>query len=131
MRTGIDTGFFFALQTRSPVSLEVWNRLKLVTSTIVLYELQKTMLRGAFQTDSDILTEIQSAVSVLPVTTPIALRAARLAHGTDIPGLDALVLATMLEAGCQEIYTTDSDLAKYESGDVRIINLRDAAGNFR
>lgn len=129
MRTGIDPGFFFALQVRSPTSLQVWDRPDLITSAIVLYELQKTMLR-AFQADSDILKDIQSAVSVLPVTTPIALRAARLAHGTDIPGLDALILATMLEAGCREIYTTDSDLAKYESGDVRIINLRNAAGNF-
>ena len=125
MLTGVDTGFFFALQARSPISLQVWGRSELITSTIVLYELKKTMLRGALQADSDILSDIGSAIPVLPV------RAARVAHGTSIPGLDALILATLLEAGCQEIYTTDSDLAKYESGDLRIINLRNPAGGFR
>ena len=77
MLTGIDTGFFFALQARSPTSLQVWDRSELITSTIVLYELQKTMLRGALRADSDVLSDIQSAVSVLPahLKSPFELRA--------------------------------------------------------
>ena len=53
----------------------------------------------------------------------IGRRAARLSHGLHLPLVDALVLATALEAGARELWTTDADLARYE-GRLRVVLLR-------
>ena len=44
MLTGLDTGFFFALQEKQPLALSVWMERETITSVIVLYELQKKLL---------------------------------------------------------------------------------------
>lgn len=48
MLTGVDTGFFFALEDGHPLAIKVWKEQEIVTSTIVLYELQKKLLQGHF-----------------------------------------------------------------------------------
>jgi len=47
MLTGLDTGFFFALQEKQPLALSVWMERETITSVIVLYELQKKLLKGS------------------------------------------------------------------------------------
>lgn len=123
--TGVDTGFFFALEDRNPMAVSLWKEKRdLVTSSVVIYELQKHLLKGEFAENRKLVADIRRALPVLTVTDEVALRAARLAHGTALPGLDALILASLLEAGCKEIYTTDSHLLAYKKKSVKIINLR-------
>ena len=43
MLTGVDTGFFFALEEGNPVAMSIWDDREIVTSAIVLYELQKKL----------------------------------------------------------------------------------------
>mgnify|MGYP002700860766 CR=1 FL=1 len=49
----------------------------------------------------------------------IGERAARLSHGLYLPLVDALVLATALEAGARELWTTDADLARLDAAPAR------------
>lgn len=124
MKTGIDTGFFFALEMENPVAVRVWEeRTEIVTSVVVIYELQKKLLQGKFEQWVTMIEDIQKAVAIAPLTVESALKAGHLAHDLKIPGLDALILSSLIDAGCIEIYTTDSHFETYKKRGVRIINL--------
>jgi predicted nucleic acid-binding protein len=123
MITGIDTGFFFALEANHSAAVDIWKTRQLVTSPIVLYELQKKCLQGHFIKWPTMIDDIKKAVVIGPLTVDIALKASHIAHGTSIPGLDALILSSLLEAGCKEIYTTDEHFELYKKKSVRIINV--------
>lgn len=49
--------------------------------------------------------------------------AARLAQGHALSQADALILASLLDQGCTEIYTTDRDLARYQKEGIEVVNL--------
>lgn len=123
MLTGLDTGFFFALQEQNPVALSIWRERETITSVIVLYELQRKLLKGAFNGWPTIISDISEAVDVVPVTKETALQASHIGHGTGIPGLDALILSSLLVPDCSEIYTTDSHFELYRKKDIKIVNL--------
>ena len=124
MLTGVDTGFFFALESQHHLALKIWEEREIVTSAIVLYELQRKLLHGHFEEWPTLITDIQKSIEVVPITPEVALKAGHIAHGTGMPGLDALILSSLLEAGCEEIYTTDSHLELYRKAAVKIINLK-------
>ena len=123
MPVGVDTGFFFALEEGDLRALKVWRKGEIVTSVIVLYELQKKLLQGRFQDWPSLIQDIEASLEVALLTFEGAKRAAHLSHSLKIPGLDSLILATLLEAGCTVIYTTDHHLEEYRDKDVKIVNL--------
>ncbi len=123
MLTGLDAGFFFALQDQNPVTLRIWRERETITSVIVLYELQKKLLKGGFKGWPTIISDISEAVDVMPVNKETALKASHIGHGTGIPGLDALILSSLLVPGCTEIYTTDSHFELYRKKGLKIVNL--------
>ena len=123
MPAGLDTGFFFALQDQHPVAVRVWRRQKSATSVIVLYELNKLFLRGKFKGWPTIIDDICTATDIWMLKKETALKASHIAHGTGMPGLDALILSSLLEAECTEIYTTDSHFDLYQKDGITITNL--------
>jgi len=124
MPVGLDTGFFFSLQEQHPVAVRVWREQESVTSVIVLYELNKLFLRGAFKGWPTIMDDISEATDILMLTYETALKASHIAHGTGMPGLDALILTSLLDAECNEIYSTDYHLELYQKKGIKIINLQ-------
>jgi predicted nucleic acid-binding protein len=123
MLTGVDTGFFFTLEREDPIALSIWNNREIVTSVIVLYELQNKLLKRKFEGWRTIIDDIKKAIDVVPLTIDMALRAGHIAHTTKMPGLDALILSSLLEAGCKEVYTTDSHFELYREKGAKIIRL--------
>ncbi|MBI4823153.1 MAG: PIN domain-containing protein [Nitrospirae bacterium] len=123
MFTGVDTGFFFALQNEHPSAIDVWENQPIVTSAVVLYELQRKLLQKRFEGWKTVIEDIEKSVLVVPITKDIALKASHIAHVTGMPGLDVLILCSLLEAGCKEIYTMDSHFELYRGKGVKIINL--------
>lgn len=123
MLTGVDTGFFFALQDSVPLAIKIWEEREIATSVIVLYELQKKLLQKKFEDWKTVLEDIRKSVLVIPITMDIALRAGRIAYLTCMPGLDVLVLSSLLKAGCKENLYNDAHFELYHERGVRIINL--------
>lgn len=123
MIVGVDTGFFFALEEKNPTALKVWEEQEIITSVIVLYELEKKILQGHLKQWPTIMEDLTIAVSPVILTEDIAGNAARLAHKYGLPGLDALILASLLDAKVKHIYTTGSHFELYKGKDVEIINL--------
>jgi len=60
---------------------------------------------------------------VRSLTKKIASRATHLSYGLGIPGLDSLILGTLLEKNCKEIYTTDFHFELYKKKNLKIVNL--------
>jgi len=123
MLAGLDTGFFFALQDENPVALRIWHESEVLTSVIVLYELQRKLLKGEFKAWPTIISDISQAVDVVPIDKQTALQASHIGHGTGMPGLDALILSSLLVPECTEIYTTDAHFELYQKRGLKIINL--------
>lgn len=123
MLAGVDTGFFFAMEEGNANAIAIWKEREIATSAIVIYELQKKLLQGRFPNWRSIISDIETSTTVIPVDTSIAVRAGGISHEFGIPGLDSLIIASLLEAGAGEIYTTDAHFSLYSGGGCRIINL--------
>ncbi|MGC8968411.1 MAG: type II toxin-antitoxin system VapC family toxin [Thermus sp.] len=96
-----------------------------VVSGLSLVELLRLGLKGALDKE-DVELLLQAIPAVCRVVWPdwtLGERAARLSHGLYLPLVDALVLATALEVGAKELWTTDADLGRYE-GKLRVVRLR-------
>ncbi len=128
---GIDTGFFFALQYGNEKAVEVWKNSHLAVSVLVLYELQKQLLKRESKKWKWLVEEIKKATLVVKIVEDIAQKAAHISHGTGIPALDALILASLLHVGCKTIYTTDKHLEMYAKKGIKIVNLRRTSGELR
>ena len=100
MLIGLDTVFFYALEDAHPAAVEIWKEREIVTSAIVLYELQKKLLQGHFGGWPSVVKDIQASLGVVSLPPEIALEAGYLARGTGMPGLDALILSSLLHVDC-------------------------------
>ncbi len=121
MLTGIDTGFFYALGEKKVEALQIWKKEQLVVSVITVYELEKTFLKGAFPDWSRFLERLKDACTIVPVNLETALMASHISQGTGIPGLDTLILASLLETGCKKILTRDPHFLRYKKREIKII----------
>jgi predicted nucleic acid-binding protein len=120
---GVDTGFFFALEDQNPVAIKIWKEREIVSSVVVIYELQRKLLQGHFKNWTTVIEDITNSIEIIQLTLEIALQASHIAYGTGMPGLDALILSSFLEAECQEIYTTDMHFNAYQKKGVKIVIL--------
>ena len=127
--TALDTGFFVRLLQGDGRTVDRWRALvegegEGVVSGLSLVELLRLSLKGAIgREDAGLLLDAIPAVCrvVWPDWT-VGERSARLSHGLALPLVDALVLATALEAGAEELWTTDAHLTAYE-GRTRVVRL--------
>ena len=89
-----------------------------------LVELLRLSLKGAIgREDAGLLLDAIPAVCrVVWPDWSIGERSARLSHGLALPLVDAIVLTTALEAGAEELWTTDAHLTAYE-GRTRVVRL--------
>ncbi|ETN89548.1 MAG: type II toxin-antitoxin system VapC family toxin [Thermus sp.] len=124
----LDTGFFVRLLQGHEGAKAKWQALvegeEGVVSGLSSVELLRLALKGALdREDAELL--LQAIPAVCRVVWPdwaIGERAARLSHGLHLPLVDALILATALEAGAKELWTADRDLASYQ-GKLRVVLL--------
>lgn len=130
MIVGLDTGFFVRLLQGREEAWRTWRRIvdgedAGAVSCLSLYELAKLGLRGALSREAveTLVSELPHVCRVVWIEGPDLLdRAARVSHGAGLSMADALILATLLQAGADEIHTTDADLARYEGGP-RVVRL--------
>ena len=123
MLIGVDTGFFFALEELHSIAVDIRKNKKIITCSIVLYEIQKKLLKGEFSNWTSIINDIEKAVGIVSITPHVAKKASHISHGTGIPGLDSLILSALLESKCTEIYTRYPHFELYEKKGIKIINL--------
>ena len=116
MRIGGDTGLLIGAIEQADSALAYWQNVlsgehELAMSTLTICELLAHYYkRGKGETARKLTREIRalSNVQFVPVDHRIAERAAGYRYGLGIPTVDATVLATCVEVGCDLVLTTDS-----------------------
>lgn len=124
MSVGFDTGFFIRLLQADPTAIKLWEPIALgrsagVISCLTIYELEKQGLRGliARQSAEILVDELPVLCQVVWLSdSPLLRRAAQVAHGNGLAMADAVILVSLMDAGVDTIYTTDSDLEQYRAG---------------
>jgi predicted nucleic acid-binding protein len=119
---GVDTGFFFALREGDPVASKVFEEEDVCISVLTRFELRRLALRRGIAWD-DLGAWLARSVTALDLSGPAADEAAAISHGTGMPAIDALILASLLAAGCRVIYTRDEHMWRLGRKDVEIIRL--------
>ena len=76
MFAGVNIGFFFALEIEHPIALSIWEEKEIVTSIVVLYEIQKKLLQGNFKEWPSNMEDIEASVEVATLTKEVVSKAA-------------------------------------------------------
>ena len=95
-------------------------------SCLTIFELARLARKGAIATEAeDTLREGIGALCHLSWLDKqhSLLAGANLAHGLEIPAVDALILAAFLFADATVIYTPDNHFEAYKKRGVRIIRI--------
>ncbi|MBP1770595.1 MAG: hypothetical protein H6P96_1213 [Candidatus Aminicenantes bacterium] len=119
---GADTGFFFALREGDPVALGIFENEDIAVSVLTRFELKRLAHRRGIPWP-DLGALLTRSMTELELTGAAADEAASISHGTGIPTIDALVLSSLLAAGCRTIYTRDEHMLRFERQGVEIIRL--------
>lgn len=127
---GLDTGFFFDLRAGTPKTQTLWRTVTergdpAAVSSITLFELSRHGLVGRLDSEfTGAIVERAGIAFTQADVDPVAVlsRAARIAHGMGLPMADALIAASLEEAGCDRVHTSDSDFEAYE-GPMEVVFL--------
>jgi predicted nucleic acid-binding protein len=80
----------------------------LVVPTVTIYEVFKVVLRESGENDALQAVAAMRKGTVSDLTAPLAMAAAKLSAGHDLPMADSIILATAREFNA-ELWTQDSD----------------------
>lgn len=130
-RKGCDSGFFLLLGTGHQLAQQIWREAtlrhcELVMSTLSIHEvLVIHFRRGKVKEANKFLRLIYSApwLRIVPVSVKIGERSAGYRHGLGLPTVDAIVLATAVEEGCDEVLATDSHFLIVQNQGIIKVNL--------
>ena len=107
----IDSSGWIEFFIDGPLAAEYSKYLKdltrLVTPTIILYEVYKKIKKDRTEEDALFAVSLINRTSVIPLNESIALLAADLSLKHSLPMADAIVYATALEENCKVI-TSDT-----------------------
>jgi len=99
--------FFTAGTLAGEYSKYVKDPAKIITPTIVLYEVYKKIKRERSEEDALLAVSLINKTSIVPLSESIALLAADVSLRHSLPMADAVVYATALEEDC-DIVTSDA-----------------------
>jgi|SRR3990170_4759062 len=107
----IDSSGWIEFFIDGPLAAEYSKYLKdltrLVTPTIILYEVYKKIKKDRTEEDALFAVSLINRTSVIPLNESIALLAADLSLKHSLPMADAIVYATALEENCK-VVTSDT-----------------------
>jgi len=84
---------------------------RLVVPTVSLYEVFRVVLRERGESDAVRAAALMSRGREVPLSSPLALEAARLAHEGRLAMADGIILATARHAGAT-LWTQDADFER-------------------
>ncbi len=129
---GFDTGFFRRLHDGDSRARGVWadvraSRAVGLVSCVSLFELERLGLRGVIPRDV-----ADGLAAAIPVTCTVVWldavtganrlsRAARRGHGIGLAMADAIILTSLLDAGAETVYTTDSDFQRHDGPETVVL----------
>jgi predicted nucleic acid-binding protein len=130
--TGFDSGVFVLLANGHPDAVRLWEetasgKRRSLVSALSLFEIYRLGLKGVVPLPfaENALRSIPKVCEVIWINEVDLVRTgARLSQGMALSMADALILSSL--ADCREIYTTDTDLARYRKSSLEITILKPA-----
>lgn len=111
MKPLIDSSGWIEYFTEGPLSGKYMKHTKslakIVTPTVVLYEVYKKIKREKTEEDALLAASVINRTSVIPLSESVALLAADVSLQYSLPMADAIVYATAIEENCTVI-TSDA-----------------------
>ncbi len=131
MITGLDTGYFLRLLEGHGESVSVWKGImdgdrQAVVSALTFFELKRLSLQGRIKKEAaqKLIEAIEALCRIVWLDTmDLMIQAASLSHGTGIPTVNSIIVASLVSLGAVDIYTTDSHLQAYKNKSVSIIMI--------
>ena len=131
MNVGFDTGYFVRLLEGNETAVKVWEELtagdiNAVVSPLTFFELKRLGLKGEINNNAleTLFEAIEGICHVVWLNdADIFMDAASISHGTGIPTVDSIILASCLASNANIIYTTDSHFKAYKKKSVTIIKM--------
>jgi predicted nucleic acid-binding protein len=128
---GFDTGYFVRLLEGNEAAVKVWKDLTegnidAVVSPLTFFELKRLGLKGEINNTSleTLFEAIEGICHIVWLKdTGIFTSSASISHGTGIPAVDSIILASFPAMNVKKIYTTDSHFKAYKKKSVSIIEL--------
>ena len=99
-----------------------------LVSCLTLFEIERLGLKGTIEKVKTLLESLPAVCRVIWLDYQILSLAARLSDRLNIPAVDSLILAGLVNEKVKVIYTTDSDLEKYARRGVKIKNIKGVRG---
>ena len=132
MIAGFDTGYFIRLLEGNKTAVSVWKDLTdgnidSVVNPLTLFELNRLALKGSVSIKSfNILSEAIEGMCHIAWSDNIDVLTvgAGISHGTGIPTVDSIIIASFLRSNVEKIYTTDSHFKAYKNKSISIIILK-------
>ena len=130
-KIGFDTGFFIKALQADETALNIWKKIKNnetagYVSSLSLFEIKRLTLKGAIDKKSSeiLLNDISISCHIVWIDNmDIIDSSAKISYSNNIPAIDSIILASLLNVGVIRIYTTDTDLQKYRKKIISIILL--------
>ena len=115
-----------------PEAMRLWDEAvsgerEVLVSALSLFELYRLGLHGALPQEfaEALLVNVPQVCQVSWIEDLEHIRsAAALSQGLDLSLADSLILSSLVDRECLEIYTTDSDLRRYQRKGLDIFVLR-------
>lgn len=119
MRLLVDSSGWLEFFTDGPLASEYSRHIKkdlskIVTPTVVLYEVYKKIRRERGEEDALSAASLMNRTAVVPLSESIALLAADLSLKHSLPMADAMVYATAVEENCK-VMTGDAHFKGLEN----------------
>ncbi len=128
---GFDTGYFIRLLEGNETAVKVWKELSngdidAIVSPLTFFELKRLGLKGKIKINV-VETLIEAIEGICQVAwlndIDIFTYSASISHGTGIPAVDSIILASCIELNATKIYTTDSHFLAYKKKSISIIKI--------
>lgn len=111
-----DTSFFMKLSEGSEKAVTIWKDIRygksrLAIPTAVIVELKKGYMKRNLQREADEIInelEISPRVTLVPLTTDRAKRAADMGYAYNLTSMDAIVAATAVDTSFTALLTSDA-----------------------
>jgi len=132
MKYTADSWFFIQLSKGAENALDIWDYIKndkgrLVVPTIVIVEVKKRLLSyGLNKYAEELIEELEASqkISIVNLTLGLAKEAGKLGNAYNCTTSDAVILATAIETGYNNLLTEDIHFAPAEKqGKIKIVRF--------
>ncbi len=127
-KIGLDTGFLIKLYAKDEKAIELWREIvnheySLTLNILSIFEFLRVSLRANKDYFSSVafLDKIKQTTNILNITDNLCCLASKLSTIYKLASMEALILTSLFEAGCEIILTTNKDFKRIKETKIILV----------